>query len=246
MANILIIGATSAVASELAERFAKNSNRLFLVGRSQEKLSVLMAKLNASLAGYALLDFNDTEQAETVVRQAVESMGTIDTVLIAHGWLGDQLQSEVDFQHAYDVIHTNYINVVAYLIPLAACLKAQGSGKIAVLSSVAGDRGRPRNFTYGSAKGALALYLQGLRSSLYGSGVEVYCFKLGPVDSPMTVDHDKNFSFSSIEKVAGIIEKGLKNQRYNRYVPGYWFWVMWVVRWLPESVFQKLGFLSAR
>ena len=246
MANVLIIGATSAVAAELAHRFAKRADRLFLVGRSEAKLSNLSTALDGQVQGQRVLDFNDTDQAESVVSEAASTLGSIDLVLIAHGWLGDQLLSEADFQHAYDVIHTNYINVVAFLIPLSQRLKQQGGGKIAVLSSVAGDRGRPRNFTYGSAKGALALYLQGLRSSLYDTEVEIYCFKLGPVDSPMTIDHEKNFSFSSIERVADIIEKGLQSRKYCHYVPGYWVWVMWVVRWLPESIFQKLKFLSAR
>lgn len=246
MANILIIGANSAVAKKLATHYARDGHQLFLVARDENKLSVLVNDLATSVIGSCCLDFNETHLAHSVIQQAKTCLGKIDIAIFAHGYLGGQIKSEVDFEHAFEVIQTNYINVIAFMLPLVRIMKHQGQGKIAVLLSVAGDRGRPRNFTYGSAKGALALYLQGMRSTLYGSGVEIFSFKLGPVDSPMTVDHEKNFSFSSVDKVAGLIIAALNKKRYTRYIPGYWFWVMWIVRWLPEPVFQKLKFLAAR
>lgn len=246
MANAVILGCTSAVASEIASRMAARGDRLYLVGRNPQKLAQLREKLGAAVAGFAQADFDECDHAGDIIANAFATLGTVDMLLIAYGDLGDQLRSESDFQQARDTITTNYLSAVALLIPAAEAFRQQGHGKIAALLSVAGDRGRPRNFTYGSAKGALALYLQGLRSVLYGSGVQVYSFKLGPVDSPMTVDHEKNFSFTTVEKAAAGILKGLEGNRYTRYVPGYWFWVMLVVRWLPEPVFQKLGFLSDR
>lgn len=246
MANTLILGATSAVATELAHRFARQGDRLFLVGRNTDKLSKIAPSVEQAVAGTLSVDFNDTSKAGDVINEAVSALGNLDKVIIAHGYIGDQLQSETDFDHAFDIIHSNYVNCVALLIPLVKQLKQQGYGKIGVLLTVAGDRGRPRNFTYGSAKGALALYLQGLRSTLYGSDIAIYSFKLGPVDSPMTVDHEKNFSFSTISHVAEIIEHSLEKKRYTRYVPGYWFFVMWAVRWMPEFIFQRLKFLSGR
>lgn len=246
MANVLILGCTSAVASAIAERMAASGDRLYLVGRSSEKLKAVAVALGSAVVGVRQADFNETDQAASVIAAAFASLGRIDKVLIAHGDLGDQLRSEADFSHARHVINTNYLSVVALLIPLVERVREQGSCKIAVIGSVAGDRGRPRNFTYGSAKGALQLYLQGLRSVLYGSGVEIYSFKLGPVDSPMTIDHKKNFSFTTVERAARAIHQGMAGKRYTRYVPGYWFWVMLTVRWLPESLFQRLGFLSDR
>lgn len=246
MKNVLILGATSAVAGEVARCYADEGCRFFLVGRNKEKLAALTKVLGNQVVDAWCSDLDETQQAKVIVDAAFDSLGSIDLVLVAHGALGSQLLSEQDFEHAHQIIHTNYVSAVALLIPVVRRMRRQRSGKIAVLVSVAGDRGRPRNFTYGSAKGALHTYLQGLRSVLYKSGVEVYSFKLGPVDSPMTVDHEKNFSFSSKQKVARIIVKTLAGKRYNRYVPGFWFWVMLMVRWLPEPVFQRLKFLSER
>ena len=87
-------------------------------------------------------------------------------------------------------------------MPLGNYFEAAGAGHIAVMSSVAGERGRPRNYTYGAAKGALNLYLQGLRTRLWPRGVGVHTLKLGPVDTPMTATHEKTLLFSRADRVA--------------------------------------------
>ncbi|MCG8671831.1 MAG: SDR family NAD(P)-dependent oxidoreductase [Pseudomonadales bacterium] len=243
---MVIFGATSAVAADMAKEYANQGHNLYLVARNKERLVSLEKAIGNNVVGSFCYDFNDTEVAKRAVIAAKEALGNIDIAVLAHGDLGDQLRSETDFLEAEQTIKTNLLSAVAIIIPLAELLKKQGAGKLAVLLSVAGDRGRPRNFTYATAKGGLGIYLQGLRSALYSTGVKVYCFKLGPVDSPMTVDHEKNFSFSSVEKVSALVRSGIEENRYTRYVPGYWFWVMWAVRWMPEWLFQKLGFLSDR
>ena len=111
--------------------------------------------------------------------------------MIAHGLLGDQLDSERDFAEAERILAANFLSVVALLVPLGNHFEAAGGGNIAVMSSVAGDRGRPRNYTYGASKGALNVYLQGLRTRLWSRGVRVQTLKLGPVDTPMTTTHKK-------------------------------------------------------
>ena len=246
MKKVLIIGANSAVAGELAQRYAMDGSHLFLAARNVEKLDQLKSRLGQSVVGTIAVDFNNTEQAELLIDSANSALGHIDLAIIAHGFLGDQLLSEDDLEHSLEIIHTNYTSIVAQLIPLTRAMKQQGTGKIAVLLSVAGDRGRPRNFTYGSAKGALAIYLQGLRSVAYNTGLEIYSFKLGPIDTPMTVDHEKNFSFTTTTHVADKIQTALTKKRYVCYIPSFWFWVMLIVRNLPEFIFQKLGFLSER
>lgn len=244
--RILIIGATSAVAQGIAQRFAQQQARIYCLARDQDKLDGVANELGKSFAGSIRYDFNQTRHAKQAIVQAVEALGAIDIALIAHGALFDQIESEHDFSVAEATIGTNLSSVVAFLIPLSEQMLQQGFGKIGVITSVAGERGRPRNYTYGAAKGALNIYLQGLRSSLWGSGVEIYTFKLGPVDSPMTVDHEKNFSFATVDQVSDKIVKAFKHKRYELYVPGFWRVVMFFVRVMPEWLFQRLKFLSAR
>ncbi|MCP4294434.1 MAG: SDR family NAD(P)-dependent oxidoreductase, partial [Proteobacteria bacterium] len=240
MKTILIIGATSAIAGAVARKFAKKGSRIFCLARTPEKMEVLMDDLKGAIEGSYCYDFNESAKADQAIKLAHQTLGRIDITLIAHGDLEDQQASEVDYQTARNTFETNLMSVISLLIPLSNLMIKQGNGKIGVLTSVAGERGRPRNYTYGAAKGALNLYLQGLRSRLWKSDIEIYNFKLGPVDTPMTVNHEKNFSFSTVDLVSTQIVKGFESQRYEQFIPSYWFWVMLFVRSIPETLFQKL------
>lgn len=241
-----MVGATSAVAQGIAQRFVRQGARIFCLARSPEKMATVAESLGESYAGSFCYDFTQTDLASAAVAKAVDALGHIDMALFAHGDLLNQIESEHDFAITYQTLAINQFSVIALLIPLSEQMERQGSGKIGVITSVAGERGRPRNYTYGAAKGSLNLYLQGLRSKLWDSGVEIYTFKMGPVDTPMTVDHEKNFSFATVAVVSEKIVKGFEKKRYEQYVPGYWKFVMFVVRNMPERLFQKLDFLSGR
>lgn len=245
MQNILIVGATSAVAAEVAVLYAGRGARLHLIARSEAKLQSLLARLPGVTVTTGLGDFTDYARNEELVADAIQQLGRIDVVLIAHGLLGDQILSERDFAEAKAQTEANYLSVLSYVIPLANHLEQQGNGHLAVISSVAGDRGRPRNFTYGAAKGAITLYLQGLRSRLWPA-VQVHSIKLGPVHSPMTVDHPKNALFATCERVAKDIVRAIERGKPEPYVPWFWRPIMFGVRNLPEPIFQKFPFLSGR
>lgn len=246
MAKVLLIGATSSVAAMVAQQMIAEGSELFCLARNKDKLDTLIRTQSFSISGSYCYDFTDTLIAKTAVARAVECLGCIDMVLIAHGDLTDQLSSETNFEVVKNSFDTNFLSVIALLIPISEQMLKQGSGKIGVITSVAGDRGRPRNYTYGAAKGALSIYLQGMRSTLWKSGVEVYDFKLGPVDTPMSASHEKNFSFSTPNVVASVIVSAFKKKQYVVYIPHFWVFVMWSVRNMPEFIFQRLAFLSGR
>jgi decaprenylphospho-beta-D-erythro-pentofuranosid-2-ulose 2-reductase len=191
-------------------------------------------------------DFAQLEQNDAVVSAAIVALGRIDVALIAHGALGDQLASERELEAAEAIVRVNFTSVVSLLIPLANHLEAARSGSIGVITSVAGERGRPRNYTYGAAKGALNIYLQGLRTRLYAAGVSVTTLKLGPVDTPMTKDHKKHALFGKPAKVAQGIVRAIDAGAPEAYVPSFWRVVMPVVKGTPERLFQRLPFLSGR
>lgn len=241
----LIIGATSSVASDVARMWAQAGHSLVLVGRSESKLAELRAELGASVLGTRSFDFTRYDAIGDAVEDLYREFGAFEVALLAHGSLGDQLLSESDFGEALEQVSVNFLSAVAWLIPLANKMEASKSGHIAVITSVAGDRGRPRNYTYGASKGALSLYLQGLRSRLYPA-VPVTTIKLGPVDTPMTIDHAKNASFITSEQAARGIVRAIEKRKKEVYVPGFWRPIMWAVRNMPEAVFQRLKFLSGR
>lgn len=246
--NVAIFGATSAIAADVARLYAGTGASLYLVGRSEAKLAPLVRELGPlRVRGHALVDFDQLDVAPDCVAQAVSTLGgRIDVALVAHGLLGDQRESERSVSAAVQIAHTNYLSVMALVIPLANQLAAQRSGHLAVLSSVAAERGRPRNYTYASAKAALNVYLQGVRSRLHPYGVQVHTLKLGPVDTPMTATHTKNLLFARSDRVARDIVASIHAGRAEAYVPWVWRPLMQVVRALPEAVFQRVGALSRR
>lgn len=245
--RVAIFGATSAIAAEVAALYAADGARVFLAGRDPTKLDRVAARLGPALAGTVALDLVPPDQAAAAVRAAIDALGgAIDIAVIAHGLLGDQLATERDYAEAERVLQTNLLSPVALLIPLANHMEANGRGQLAVLSSVAGERGRPRNYTYGAAKGALNVYLQGLRSRLWSKRIGVHVLKLGPVDTPMTVDHPKTAVFARADRVARDIVSAIRRNRSEAYVPWFWRLIMTIVRRLPESIFQRFPFLSGR
>lgn len=245
--HVLIFGATSAVAAEVAVLCAARGDRLHLVARNAEKLAEVARRCVGAEVTTQTADFAELDQNERCVQDAVATLGTADWVLIAHGDIGNQLASERDFAEAEKILRVNFTSVVSLLIPIANHLeRARKAGRLGVITSVAGERGRPRNFTYGAAKGALNVYLQGLRTRLYTSGVSVTTIKLGPVDTPMTRDHEKHALFGKAEAVARDIVHALDARVPEAYVPFFWRGIMPIVKNTPEWLFQRLSFLSGR
>lgn len=250
MERVLIFGATSAIASDVAALYAARGARLHLVGRSLEKLSALEARCRA-IPGVGVVtsrqaDLDDLAASASLVDQGVADLGGVDVALIAHGDLGDQLASERSFEAAEATFRTNLSSPVSLLIPLANHMEAARGGRLAVLASVAGERGRPRNYTYGAAKRALRTYLQGVRSRLYPTGVSVTTILLGPVDSPMTRDHAKHALFGKVDAVARGVVRAIDARAAEAYVPSFWAVLMPIVRATPEALFQRVGVLSDR
>ena len=249
--NVLVFGATSAVAQGVCVALsAKVDVSFYFVARNPEKLDAVCALFSDRVVGRCVIDLQSPSESdiEQLLLAARSSLGHIDTVFFAQGDLFDQLQTESSPAALLQSLQLNAVSVMALIVQVLNFQRAQGveQCKFLVITSVAGDRGRPRNFTYGAAKKAVSTFLQGLRSVYYASGYEFYDIRLGPVDTPMTQAHTKNFSFSSVEIVSEKIVQLLATKRYVAYVPGFWRWVMLLVRLMPERLFQRLKFLSAR
>ncbi len=242
--KILIIGATSAIAHETAKCFARDGAELFLVARSGEKLEAVQNDLKvrgAKRAESYLLDISELDRHQQMIESAIETLDGLDMALIAHGTLGDQRLSQENVTKALEEFTTNCTSVISLLTLLANYFEPRKRGCIAVISSVAGDRGRQSNYVYGAAKGAVTLFLQGLRSRLAKSGVAVVTIKPGFVDTPMTASIRKGPLFASPRKVGeGIYHAMLKGKEVV-YLPWFWRPIMFIVKSIPEPVFKKLS-----
>ncbi len=242
MQRILIIGATSAIAEAVARQYAGRGASLYLLARDTERLTGLTADLKirgASAVWHAAFDANDFERHEAILDCAIAEMGGVDVAMIAHGTLGDQKACERSFDLTLRELNTNAISVMSLLTHLANRLEAKRHGTIAVISSVAGDRGRQSNYVYGAAKGAVSIFLQGLRNRLCKSGVHVLTIKPGVVDTPMTASFKKGLLWAQPETVARGILKAIDGQRNEVYLPFFWRFIMMIIRSIPEAVFKR-------
>ena len=241
--NILIFGATSAIAEAVAARYATGGNRFFLIARNNEKLAALCERLSGvGAVETAQADLARLEDHPGLIEAAFNWLQTVDLILIAHGTLPDQARCEQDVEAALEALNVNGLSPISLLTELAPRIREQGHGMIAVITSVAGDRGRPSNYVYGTAKAMVSAFLQGLRGKLHGAGVHVIDIRPGLVDSPMTAHLPKGPLFATPDRVAGGIVKAVARKRHTVYVPGWWRFIMAVVRWLPDTIFKRLNF----
>jgi len=243
MRKIVIIGATSRIAQEVARLMAAEGNQLFLVGRNENNLQTISNDLKirgAKTASYFVMDATDYSKHSTLIEEAAEEMGGLDTVLIAHGSLPDQKKCEGSTEQTRHELDTNFLSSISLLTLIANKFEQQGKGTIAVISSVAGDRGRQSNYVYGTAKGALTIFMQGLRNRLRPSGVHVLTIKPGFVDTPMTADFKKGLLWAKPEKVAQDIYRAMENKKDEIYTPWFWGGVMMIIRLLPNALFNRL------
>ncbi|GHO87247.1 SDR family oxidoreductase [Dictyobacter formicarum] len=242
--RVAIVGATSALAHETAKFFARDGADFFLVGRSADKLSVVAADLKvrgAQAIETYTLDLNQLEHHDEMLQQAIATLGGLDVLLIAHGTLGDQRACELSVAETLQELNTNALSVISLLTLSANYFEQHKRGTIAVISSVAGDRGRQTNYVYGTAKAAVSTFLQGLRNRLSKSGVAVITIKPGTVSTPMTAHMKQGLLFAQPQAVGEGIYEAIKKRKDVAYTPGYWRIIMLVIKAIPENIFKRLS-----
>ena len=245
MRKIMVIGATSAIAHETARCFAKDGAEFFLVARNEEKLQVNVDDLlafGAKKVDICVLDMNDTERHAGLINDAQTAMGGLDAMIVSYGTLGDQAGSEGSVDVMMSELQTNFLSQASLLTHAANFFEKQRRGVIAVVSSVAGDRGRGSNYAYGTAMGAKTVFLSGLRNRLAKSGVHVVTVKPGFTDTPMTAEFDKGgFLWASAAQVGRDIYNGMKKGHGVVYTPFFWRYIMLIIRLIPEPIFKRLN-----
>jgi decaprenylphospho-beta-D-erythro-pentofuranosid-2-ulose 2-reductase len=244
--RILVLGATSGIAEASIRIWASRGEDLFLIGRSPERLAAVAADARVRGAGYvdtAVADLNQTEQHAELLAHAINSLGGLDVAYLAMGVLGDQGKAERNFADAGYMVHTNFVAPVSLLTWLANYCAQRHAGTLAVLSSVAGERGRKSNYVYGASKAGLTAFVDGLRNRVDREGVKVITIKPGPVKTAMTEGMKGEGKFADVNKVAATIVKAIDRGTKGPdvlYVPGIWRVIMGVIRVIPEARFKKM------
>ena len=239
--NVLILGATSDMAVAIARQLAIEGYSITLAARNTERLSALEGDLRVrhkalvSSVAFDALDFRNHQSFYDALPEKP------DVVICVFGMLGDQLQAQQEWQHAHEIIDSNYTGAVSILNVVANDFERRKKGVIVGISSVAGERGRQSNYIYGSAKAGFTAYLSGLRNRLYRHRVHVVTVKPGFVKTKMI----ENLSTpgpltASPKQVAERISRAIKNRKDIIYVLPVWALVMLVIRMIPEAIFKRL------
>ena len=242
--RIVIIGATSAIAKHCARLWVTDTPvNLTLVGRDADKTERVAADLRVrsphSVIQVLTVDFINPLAIQQLVEGIVDE-GRVDIVLIAHGSLPDQAVCQQDLSVCHQELTINGVSPVLFAEAFAGHMQKANQGTLAIIGSVAGDRGRKSNYVYGSAKGLVTRYAQGLQHRLANTGVKVVLIKPGPTDTPMTAYLKQQGGLAKVEDVAKLISKAIHQGKPVVYSPAKWAFIMMIIRHLPRFVFNKL------
>ena len=240
----LILGAKSAIAQAVARQLSESGWDLILAARQPDSLQPFAADVqlrSGQRADLFAFDALNTATHATLPEELHTQYGDFQLAVLVFGYLGDQEKALADTSEMERIISTNYSGAVVLLSHLANYLQTldRPCGIISI-TSVAGDRGRQSNYFYGAAKGALALFLQGLRNHLSSSQVHVLTVKPGFVDTPMTADLEGLFLVAPPQRVAHDILHAYAKKKDVLYTPWFWRYIMLVIRCIPERIFKKL------
>ena len=239
---VLILGATSAIARATAAAFAARGAAMYLASRDEDELKRIAADIHLRYgveAHHGLFDAEAIDTHEAFFKSVVAAMPNLSGVVLAFGYLGDQ-QAARNFNVGARVIASNFTGAASILSLCADYFEPLKSGFIIGISSVAGDRGRQSNYVYGAAKGALSLYLQGLRNRLFASGVRVITIKPGFVDTAMTFGLPGLFLIASPQDIGERIARTLDKSADVVYLPWFWRYIMLIIKHIPEPIFKRL------
>lgn len=244
--KIVIFGATSAIAKHCARLWAQGKSvDITLVGRDASRVERVAADLRVrspqSDIRVVQAEFLDPAAIQTTVDNII-AQGPVDIVLIAHGSLPEQSNCQNDLSACREALEVNGISPVLYAEAFARHMTQVNRCTLALIGSVAGDRGRKSNYVYGAAKGLVACYAQGLQHRFAGTNVKVVLIKPGPTDTPMTAHLKRQGTkLALVEDVAQKIVDAVERGQAVAYVPGKWQLIMWVIRHLPSYFFNRIN-----
>ncbi len=247
--TVLVLGATSAIASAFCRQRAAGGARFVLVGRQAERLTSIGDDLTArGASGIATVatDLGNMVDAETRFTDMMGRLGPPDEVVLAYGVLGEQAAAQDSAEETRRIIDVNFTSAALWLQLAAKLLtepKLLTDGRtrtLVVIGSVAGDRGRQSNYVYGAAKAGLDAFAEGLAHRLHRTNVRVVTVKPGFVDTPMTAHLDRSGPlWAQPDAIAGAIDRAVAKGQRIVYAPWFWRPIMTAVRFAPRSLFYK-------
>ena len=240
---VLIIGARSDIAISIAYLFAKEGYDIQLAARNSSNLEKyksdieLRYQVEVSMFDFDVLEIGSHEYF-------VNSLPQLPSIAIcAVGHMGVHIENEKDLLAATNVIRTNFEGPASIFAVLANHFEKRGSGTLVGISSIAGERGRAKNYVYGSAKAGFTTFLSGLRNRLAKKGVHVITILPGFVMTKMTKRMHLPLKLTAQPNEVAIAVLNAVKKKYNIiYVKKIWMLIIQIIRVIPEHFFKKMRF----
>lgn len=240
--RVLILGANSGIAEATARLYAAEGAALLLVGRSAERLQALadtMLHRGASRCEVALLDLVAADPA-TELPLLASRLGGVDHLHIAYAIMPEQPLAAADLAVAAQMMATNYTSTALWSLAAANLLEAQRHGSLVVLGSVAGDRGRRKNFIYASTKAGIETLVEGIAHRFVGKGPRAVVVKPGPTATAMTANSPPGRRLVPADAVARLVRRAADRGGPVQYAPRRWRLIMRIVREMPWWLFRRI------
>jgi NAD(P)-dependent dehydrogenase (short-subunit alcohol dehydrogenase family) len=241
-----ITGASSGIGYALAVELAQKGYSLALAARRKDLLEELAHGLKSTGVTIATIacDVGDQAQIKEAIAETVRQLGGIDLAILSAGV--SEPTDAVNFTASKfeRLARTNLLGV-AYcleeLIPIMKKPRSGGSGAtIAVISSLAGDRGMPGSSGYCATKAAVSALFDGMRPELRRHGIRLVTIEPGYVQTPMTDGIGRMPFLMQADDAARLIltriERGDRVIRFP-FVPAAF---MKVMRVLPVRIFDAV------
>lgn len=246
MQRIVITAATSAIAEEAAHIWAaREQSEFYLIARDAEKLSRMANNLKLrnpnTVTHEIVLDFNNAKKITKTIAD-IAAAGPIDLALIAQGVLTVQHEAQNDLAVLEDSIAINATSPAMFAESILAVLERQKFGRLAIIGSVAADRGRRELYTYGAAKAYLETFVEGAASRLVGTKASLTIWKPGPTDTPMMASSQgPKPLIASPKKVAAVGIRAMDKGKRKVYLPGRWRIIMGIAGMIPNAIYDRLS-----
>ncbi len=238
--RVLILGGSSEVALALCRQMSKNNYEIVLAARNSDRLKPFQADI--FLKTHQHIELIDCDIQKIKDRQQINSIaGKIDILCVFVGYLGELENPFNELEESHKIFDINFTLLTEIIAAFSITFSTRKKGMIVALSSVAGERGRASNFVYGSAKAALSVYIDGLRGYLYDKGVHVLKVIPGFMKTKMLEGKKTPQMLTATpKKSANIIYKAIEKRKNIVYIDWKWYWIMSIIKKIPESIFKKL------
>ena len=235
---VWVTGAGKGIGRALAKRLAEGGWLVAASARTAADLESLAAEAPAGRIRAFPLDVTDLAATEATLAAIEAQIGPLDLALLNAGTHVPVSAEGFTVEAVRGLVETNLMGTVNGLAQVMPRFLARGSGRIAVVASLAGYRGLPTSAGYGATKAALINMCEALKPELEARGVELTLINPGFVRTPLTDKNDFPMPFLiSAEEAVDRILAGLRGSAFETAFPTRFALIMKLLRILPDRLF---------